>query len=96
MVLNQSFHGVPDNFTEFQFISLAKFGNYITICECNAARKMNRQRPPFTVFANMNEKKVIQSVLNDIFNHVVPSVFGEEQTERCEIPVWQWLFINGF
>src|SRR5688572_25599862 len=44
----------------------------------------------------MVKEKIVQPVFNDIFNHIMPPVVGQELCETGKIPISQWFTIHIF
>ena len=42
---------------------------------------------------DMIEEKIIKTVFDDIFDHIMPPVLYQEGCKRGQVTVWQWLFI---
>src|SRR6476620_5014795 len=57
---------------------------------------MNWILPTFIEFAKMLKEKIIQTILNDIFYHIVPTVFSKKNCEARQVTIGKRLLISVF
>ena len=96
MKFYQPIHRLLQDTPQFEFIGTAQFPDHVPEPIGHTTYKMYRQFPAFPVFAQMLEEKIIQPVLNDILDHIMPAVFHQEERKRSEITVGQRLFVHIF
>jgi hypothetical protein len=93
---DQSVHRFLQNIAQIELIASAQFPDHIPEPICDTPHKMNRQFPAFPVLTQMLKEKIIQPILNDILDHIMPPVLHQEEGKRSEITVGQRLFVHIF
>src|SRR5258708_16599192 len=94
MIFNKSIHRFLQDLPQVELISSAKLFYHIPEPISYPPYKMNGQFPAFPVLTQMLKEKIIQPVLDDIFDHIMPPVIHQEQGKRSQVPVRHRLLIN--
>src|ERR1700677_2868759 len=96
MIPDKPVHRFCQNIPQLEFIASAKVPDYIPEPIRYTPHKMNGQFPAFPVLTQMLKEKIVQPILDDVLDHIVPAVLHQEEAKRSEITVGQRLFVHIF
>jgi hypothetical protein len=96
MIFDEAVHGFLQDTAQLEFIASAQFPDHIPETIGHAAYEMYGQFPAFPVFAQMLKEKIIQPILDDVLDHIMPPVFHQEEGKRSQVTVGQRLLVNPF
>src|SRR5215212_4184719 len=93
VIFHQTLHRVLHHFTQLEFIAVAKLLQHILKTKCDTPSKTDGQCPGLPVFTKVTEEKVIQSIFNNVLDHIMSAVFRKELRKSSQVAVRQRFFI---
>lgn len=87
MITDEPLHGMLQDLTRFKFVRMAKLLQYVPKTKCYATGKVYGILPYFAVLAQVLKKEIVETVLNDILDHVVSAVIGQKTGKAGQVPV---------
>src|SRR5258708_15199415 len=94
VIFYKSVHGLLQDIPQLELVRLTQLPDHIPETVGHAPYKMDRQFPAFPELTQMLEEKIVQPVLDDVLDHIVPAVLHQEKGKRSEIPVGEMLFVH--